>query len=77
MKIKHYRYAISMLIDETENENLLMLWKEQKEWEQANPRKAKVVFLENLQQISDNYVNVKTNKVVSLQEFVEKKKLKN
>lgn len=77
MTIKHYRYAISMLIDETENENLLMLWKEQKEWDLAHPKKASVIFFKNWQQIPDDYVNIKTNKVISLKEFVDRKKLTN
>ncbi|HNP23006.1 MAG TPA: hypothetical protein PKM63_03285 [Panacibacter sp.] len=76
MNAKHYKKAILKLISETHNEQLLMLWKEQMEWDISHQQEIPV-FSENWQQISDECISLKTNKVISLQEFIEKKRLNN
>ena len=53
-----------------------MLWKEQMEWDISHQQEIPV-FSENWQQISDECISLKTNKVISLQEFIEKKRLNN
>lgn len=76
MNAKHCKEAILKLISETDNEQLLMLWKEQMEWDLSHQQEIPV-FSENWQQLSEDYISFKTNKVISLQEFLDRKKLNN
>ena len=72
MSINDYKASLKSLIDSTEDETLLMQWKEQLEWDVEHGGEAEL-STEEWQAVLEGLADYESGNVLSLKEFTDKR----